>query len=89
MLFRHGLNAKQVQVWLGHHSPAFTLATYVHLLRDDLPSSDFLDPLTGVTTARDSHTEHDSRAGIPPVRELRPVGDASSQQRDVVSSRTG
>jgi integrase len=46
MLFRHGLNAKQVQVWLGHHSPAFTLATYVHLLADDLPDASFLDSLT-------------------------------------------
>jgi integrase len=46
MLFRHGLNAKQAQMWLGHHSPAFTLATYVHLLPDDLPNADFLDPLT-------------------------------------------
>jgi integrase len=35
MLFRSGLNAKHV--WLGHHSPAFTLAVYVHLLPDDLP----------------------------------------------------
>jgi integrase len=43
MLFRHGANAKQVQVWLGHHSPAFTLATYVHLLPDDLPDADFFD----------------------------------------------
>jgi integrase len=43
MLFRNGLNAKQVQLWLGHHSPAFTLATYVHLLPDDLPSVAFLD----------------------------------------------
>ena len=41
ILFRRGLNAKQVQVWLGHHSPAFTLATYVHLLPDDLPDSPF------------------------------------------------
>jgi integrase len=41
-LFRRGLNAKQVQVWLGHHSPAFTLETYVHLLSDDLPDPDFL-----------------------------------------------
>ena len=40
-LFRRGLNAKQVQVWLGHHSPAFTMATYVHLLADDLPDSPF------------------------------------------------
>jgi integrase len=46
MLFRHGLNAKQVQVWLGHHSPAFTLATYVHLIPDDLPDPTFLDTLT-------------------------------------------
>ena len=26
----------QVQRWLGHHSPAFTLSVYVHLLNDDL-----------------------------------------------------
>jgi len=48
MLFRHGLNAKQVQVWLGHHSPAFTLSVYVHLLGDDLPNPDFLDKVTEV-----------------------------------------
>lgn len=35
-LFAAGRNAVQVQRWLGHHSPAFTLATYVHLLDDDL-----------------------------------------------------
>lgn len=32
MLFERGANAVQVQRWLGHHSPAFTLSTYVHLL---------------------------------------------------------
>jgi integrase len=32
MLFQRGANAVQVQRWLGHHSPAFTLSTYVHLL---------------------------------------------------------
>jgi hypothetical protein len=36
MLFEHGGNAKHVQRWLGHHSEAFTLATYVHLLSDEL-----------------------------------------------------
>lgn len=46
-LFRNGLNAKQVQLWLGHHSPAFTLATYVHLVADDLPEVAFLDELAG------------------------------------------
>ena len=41
MLFRSGWNAKQVQMVLGHHSPAFTLATYVHLVPDDLPEPNF------------------------------------------------
>jgi integrase len=36
MLFERGANAVQVQRWLGHHSAAFTLATYVHLLDDNL-----------------------------------------------------
>jgi integrase len=43
ILFRSGWNAVQVQRFLGHHSPAFTLATYVHLLPDDLPDPTFLD----------------------------------------------
>jgi integrase len=36
ILFAEGRNAVQVQRWLGHHSAAFTLATYVHLLDGDL-----------------------------------------------------
>jgi hypothetical protein len=36
MLFERGANAKQVQRWLGHHSPSFTLSCYVHLLSDEL-----------------------------------------------------
>jgi integrase len=36
LLFQRGANAKQVQRWLGHHSAAFTLDTYIHLLSDDL-----------------------------------------------------
>jgi integrase len=35
MLFARGKNAVQVQRWLGHHSPGFTLQTYVHLLDED------------------------------------------------------
>jgi integrase len=52
MLFRRGLNAKQVQLWLGHHSPAFTLATYVHLLPDDLP--DVPEPSWAITAAEEA-----------------------------------
>lgn len=47
-LFRAGWNAKQVQMMLGHHSPAFTLATYVHLMSDDLPM-----PLSAPTALTD------------------------------------
>jgi integrase len=47
MLFRSGWNAKQVQVVVGHHSPAFTLATYVHLVPDDLPEPSFPEAVLG------------------------------------------
>jgi len=36
LLFAQGRNAVQVQRWLGHHSAAFTLASYVHLLDGDI-----------------------------------------------------
>lgn len=37
-LFEDGRNVVQVQRWLGHHAPSFTLDTYVHLLSDELPA---------------------------------------------------
>ena len=37
----------QVQRWLGHHKPSFTLDTYVHLLDEDVPMPAFFDELTG------------------------------------------
>ena len=64
MLFDRGKNAKQVQMWLGHHSPSFTLDTYVHLFEDDLG-----EPLTLSTERRPPsralgslphHHEHDA-----------------------------
>ncbi len=36
LLFAEGRNPVQVSRWLGHHSPGFTLATYAHLLDDEL-----------------------------------------------------
>jgi hypothetical protein len=36
LLFERGANAVKVQRWLGHHSPAFTLSTYIHLLDSSL-----------------------------------------------------
>ena len=35
-MFADGRSVVVVQRWLGHHSPSFTLDTYVHLLDDDL-----------------------------------------------------
>jgi integrase len=45
LLFAGGANAVQVQRWLGHHSPAFTLASYVHLLDGDLGQPLQIKPL--------------------------------------------
>jgi integrase len=43
LLFEAGKNPKQVQEWLGHHDPGYTLRTYVHLLDGGLGGADFLD----------------------------------------------
>jgi integrase len=48
-MFDAGRNAVQVQRWLGHHSPSFTLDTYVHLLDGEL--GDPLIPARGNTEA--------------------------------------
>jgi integrase len=58
MLFAEGRNAVQVQRWLGHHSAAFTLATYVHLLDEDLgePLS-LVDELGGAERAQYASAE--------------------------------
>lgn len=39
MLLAEGRNAVQVQRWLDHRSPAFTLSVYVHLLDGDMGES--------------------------------------------------
>src|SRR5580765_3956874 len=56
ILFRRGWNAVQVQRWLGHHKPSFTLDTYVHLLDEDVPEPDFFDQLAGAAPAGTDQT---------------------------------
>jgi integrase len=51
LLFAEGRNAVQVQRWLGHHSAAFTLATYVHLLDGDIGAPLAVQGGNGVVTA--------------------------------------
>ena len=47
MLFRAGWSAPQVQRFLGHHKPSFTLDVYVHLMPEDVPEP----PVMGNTRA--------------------------------------
>jgi integrase len=51
-LFAAGRNPVQVQRWLGHHSPSFTLDVYVHLLNDDLG-----EPVAAVESANKVQTD--------------------------------
>jgi integrase len=46
LLIESGLSVLRLQRWMGHHSPAFTLETYGHLLDGDLgPPLDLRDAL--------------------------------------------
>jgi integrase len=36
LLIESGMNVPRLQRWIGHHSPAFTLEVYGHLLDGDL-----------------------------------------------------
>lgn len=68
MLFAEGRNAVQVQRWLGHHSPAFTLQTYVHLLDEDLGEAlSFALPVGRA----ESESRRDVRAEVEAPRAVR------------------
>lgn len=43
LLFEAGRNVKQVQEWLGHSDPSFTLRRYVHLMDGGVGDAAFLD----------------------------------------------
>ena len=43
LLFEAGRNVKQVQAWLGHADPGFTLKTYIHLMDAGVGDAAFLD----------------------------------------------
>lgn len=69
MLFRRGWNAAQVQRFLGHHSPAFTLSTYVHLLPSDLPQPSF-EPLQVGNTRATEATSTDRNEQVAEASDL-------------------
>lgn len=47
LLFEAGRNVKQVQAWLGHAEPGFTLSTYIHLMDAGVGSAAFFDEAVG------------------------------------------
>jgi integrase len=59
LLFDEGRNVKQVQEWLGHADPGFTLRTYVHLMDDGVGDADFLDNAVGGKGVATEHPETD------------------------------
>jgi integrase len=61
-MFAAGRNAVQVQHWLGHHSAAFTIATYVHLLDGDLGGP--LEPRQGANKVRTGPTPNGDTTDI-------------------------
>jgi integrase len=67
-MFAAGRTAVQVQKWLGHHSAAFTLKTYVHLLNED----DLGGPLEPRRAAmiQASQRPFDATQGVVPLVEI-------------------
>jgi integrase len=55
MLIADGRNIVQVSRWLGHHSPAFTLTVYAHLLDDGV--GDALDLAAAPEGSRRGHVQ--------------------------------
>lgn len=43
LLFAEGKNVKQVQEWLGHADPGFTLREYIHLMDEGVGDVAFMD----------------------------------------------
>jgi hypothetical protein len=68
ILFRRGWNAVQVQRWLGHHKPSFTLDTCVHLLDEDVPEPSFFDGLSPQICDTVCDTDQAKWAGWSPGR---------------------
>jgi integrase len=77
LLFAEGKNVKQVQEWLGHADPGFTLRTYVHLLDEGLGGADFFDEVLrtrkslGPCRVPDGWSRSQKSALVPASRPIR------------------
>ena len=68
LLFDEGRNVKQVQEWLGHSDPAFTLRTYVHLIDNGVGAADFLDEAVAATASGNGGSHRRPLPLTPPDR---------------------
>lgn len=64
-LFRGGWNAVQVQKFLGHSDPGFTLRVYVHLLDEDLPEPTFAGGVSTKVTTSPAESSREAQGTIP------------------------
>lgn len=65
LLFEDGRNIKQVQEWLGHADPSFTLKIYVHLMDRGIGDADFLDAVTSQWATDGQHESSKQPKPIP------------------------
>jgi len=73
VLFASGKNPKQVQMWLGHSDPGFTLRTYVHLIDDGLGDADFLDAAEWATPRATRATATQANTGVAEPHKTAPA----------------
>jgi integrase len=85
LLFAQGRNAVQVQRWLGHHSAAFTLGTYVHLLDGDIREALRLPAYSEASATSLSLMRVSTTGNIPPTDE--DSGQATSNQYALCNAR--
>ena len=76
LLFDAGRNIKQVQAWLGHHSAAYTLSTYVHLMDDGAGDADFLDEIVADALKRAAREDAGADRGQTEPRKHTETGQA-------------
>jgi integrase len=90
LLFQDGKNIKQVQVWLGHADPSFTLRTYVHLMDDGVGGAGFFDDAIDVPPFDPSLGVADDDSAswtIEPEEELEPaVVQEAQDERQLVGN---
>lgn len=82
LLFEAGRNVKQVQEWLGHADPGFTLRTYVHLMDAGVGDAAFLDDAVQVNAGSTGRPETAETAALPNV----PVSGEKREQPQAAAS---